>query len=124
MSCHEIAALRLGLMNVLGQNDQAERAHELAELGKAATQPGPLASLVAASDLDTVTKLYATALGELHQKVARAPSTDAKLPYLRTLIVLTKKVQLDLRAHVDGLARLSREIDQMHELVHELYPVD
>ncbi len=124
MACHEIAALRLGLMNVLGQNDQAERAHELAELGKAATQPGPLASLVTASDLDTVTKLYATALGELHQNVARAPSTDAKLPYLRTLIVLTKKVELDLRAHVDGLARLSREIDQMHELVHELYPVD
>jgi uncharacterized protein DUF3209 len=124
MACHEIAALRLGLMNVLGQNDQAERAHELAELGKAATDPGPLASLVTAGDLDTVTKLYTTALGELHQKVARAPSTDAKLPYLRTLIVLTKKVELDLRAHVEGLARLSREIDQLHELVHELYPVD
>jgi hypothetical protein len=124
MACHEIAALRLGLMNVLGQNDQAERTHELAELGKAATEPGPLASLVTASDLDTVMKLYTTALGELHQRVARAPSSDSKLPYLRTLIVLTKKVELDLRAHVEGLARLSREIDQMHELVHELYPVD
>jgi hypothetical protein len=124
MACHEIAALRLGLMNVLGQRDDAERAHELAELGKAATEPGPLASLAVASDLDAVMKLYTTALGDLHEKVARAPSSDAKLPYLRSLVVLTKKVELELRGHVEGLARLSRELDEMHELVHELFPAD
>jgi hypothetical protein len=124
MACHEIAALRLGLMNVLGQRDDAERAHELAELGKAATEPGPLASLAAAGDLDAVMKLYTTALGELHEKVARAPSSDAKLPYLRSLVVLTRKVELELRGHVEGLARLSRELDEMHELVHELFPAD
>ncbi len=124
MSCHEIAALRLGLMNVLGHRDEAERAHELAELGEAAKTPGPLASLAKAGDLDTLTKLYATALGALHERVARTPSDHAKLPYYRSLIVLTKKVELELRAQVDGLARLNRELEQMHDLVHEIFPAE
>ena len=51
MACHEIAALRLGLMRVLGRNDESERAHELAELGNGAQEPGPIRTLCAASDL-------------------------------------------------------------------------
>jgi hypothetical protein len=124
MSCHEIAALRLGLMNVLGFRDEAERTHELAELGEAATSPGPLASLAGARDLETVTRLYTTALGALHEKVARTPSSDTKLPYYRSLVVLTKKVELELRGHVEGLARLNRELEQMHDLVHEIFPAE
>jgi hypothetical protein len=49
-------------------------------------------------------------------------SDDPKLPYLRTLLVLTKKVELDLKAQVDGLARMNRELEEMHDLVHELFP--
>jgi len=124
MSCHEIAALRLGLMNVLGQRDPAERAHELAELGAAAKTPGPLAALVEARDLDQLTKLYATSLGALLDKVARMPEGDPKLPYYRSLVVLTKKVELELRAHVEDLARLNRELDQMHDFVHEMFPAE
>jgi hypothetical protein len=41
MACHEIAALRLGLMRVLGRTDEAERQHELAELKGGAEEPGP-----------------------------------------------------------------------------------
>jgi hypothetical protein len=122
MSCHEIAALRLGLMNVLGHADPAERAHELAELGAAARTPGPLASLAEARDLAAVTGLYVTSTGALLEKVARTPEGDPKLPYYRSLVVLTKKVELELRAHVDGLARLNRELEEMHDLVHEIFP--
>jgi hypothetical protein len=122
MACHEIAALRLGLMNILGTRDEAERAHELAELGDAARVPGPLASLAVARDLDALVKLYCTSLVELNDRVARAPADDAKLPYLRSLVVLTKKVELELRAQVDGLARMNRELEEMHDLVHELFP--
>ena len=50
MACHEIAALRLGLMKVLGHEDEAERQHELTELGAAADQPGPLWAVVTARD--------------------------------------------------------------------------
>ena len=122
MACHEIAALRLGLMKILGTNDEAERAHELAELGEHATLPGPLASLTTAGDLAALTSLFGMSLADLNQKVARTPASDAKLPYLRSLIVLTKKVDLELRAHVEGLARMNRELEEMHDLVHELFP--
>jgi hypothetical protein len=123
MACHEIAALRLGLMKILGSTDEAERAHELAELGDAACTPGPLASLSTAGDLGSLTKLFGTSLVLLNEKVARTASADPKLPYLRSLIVLTKKVELELEAHVDGLERMNRELEEMHDLVHELYPV-
>ena len=49
MACHEIAALRLGLMQVLGRNNEAERQHELAELGGGAEAPGPIRSLCEAA---------------------------------------------------------------------------
>jgi hypothetical protein len=122
MACHEIAALRLGLMKILGTNDEAERAHELAELGEHASIPGPLASLTTASDLDALTSLFTTSLVDLNDKVARTGASDPKLPYLRSLVVLTKKVELELRAHVEGLSRMNRELEEMHDLVHELFP--
>jgi hypothetical protein len=124
MACHEIAALRLGLMNILGTCDEAERAHELAELGEVANTPGPLSSLGKARDFDALTKLFGASLVDLNEKVARADASDAKLPYLRSLIVLTKKVELELRAHVDGLGRMNRELEEMHDLVHELFPAE
>lgn len=123
MACHEIAALRLGMMKLLGIDDEAERAHELAELGDAATQPGPLSSLTQASDFDALVRLFATSLVELNEKVARAPATDPKLGYYRSLLVLTKKVELELRAQIDALTRLNRELEEMHDFVHEIFPV-
>jgi hypothetical protein len=127
MACHEIAALRLGLMKILGTRDEAEEAHELAELGDAARTPGPLASMIKPSDLESLVKLFGASLVDLNEKVARTASTggtDPKLPYLRSLVVLTKKVELDLRAQVDGLARMNRELEEMHDLVHELFPAE
>jgi len=127
MACHEIAALRLGLMKLLGTRDEAEEAHELAELGAAAQTPGPLSSMLKASDLESLTKLFGASLVDLNEKVAWTASRDSrdpKLPYLRTLIVLTKKVELDLRAQVDGLTRMNRELEEMHDLVHELFPAE
>jgi hypothetical protein len=111
-------------MNALGQFDPAEREHELAELGPAATTPGPLKALSEAKDLATIQKLYESTLADLATKVAAMKPEDPKLAYHRTLMVLTKKVELELRAQVDGLARLSREIEEMHDFVHEMYPVE
>jgi Protein of unknown function (DUF3209) len=122
MACHEIAALRLGLMRLLGINDEAERAHELAELGDAAHTPGPIASLMTAPDLESLVGLFGASLTDLGEKVARAKADDPKLPYLRSLLVLTKKVELELRAQVDGLVRVNRELEEMHDFVHEIFP--
>jgi hypothetical protein len=122
MACHEIAALRLGLMQLLGIHDEAERQHEVAELGDALEKPGPLQALTSARDLDGLSMLYASALSDLTERIARTGPDDPKLPYLRSLAILTKKVELDLRAHIDGLQRFWRELEEMHDYVHEIYP--
>src|SRR5437899_1929679 len=124
MACHEIAALRLGLMQVLGVHDEAERQHEIAELGDALEAPGPLRSLAQARDLDSLARLYATSVTALSEKIAATSSADPKLPYLRSLMILTRKVELDVRAQIDGLTRLYRELEEMHDFVHEIYPAE
>ena len=122
MACHEIAALRLGLMGVLGHDDEAERQHELAELGDGANEPGPLRAMCGAKDLAQLQKFYEASVATLEQRVATTAPDDAKLPYLRTLIVLTRKVELDLAHQIDGLLHLYRDLEAMHDFVHEIYP--
>jgi hypothetical protein len=122
MACHEIAALRLGLMRVLGRNDEAERQHELAELGSGAEAPGPIRSLCGAGDLSSLKRLYESALSELNAKVAATPADHPKLGYYRSLVVLTRKVELDLGNQIEALTRFYRDLDEMHDFVHEIYP--
>jgi Protein of unknown function (DUF3209) len=124
MACHELAALRLGIMAVLGLDDPGERAHELAELGALAEAPGPLSALTTAANLQQLVALYSTSLVELSERVARAASDEPQLPYWRSLLVLTKKVELELRAQVAGLTRLYQELEEMHDFVHELFPAE
>jgi hypothetical protein len=124
MACHEVAALRLGLMRVLGIVDEAERQHELAELGEAASRPGPLCSLTQASDLAGARRLFESALADLDEKVAKTPQNDPKLAYYRALVIFTKKVELELAAHSATLERFYRDLEEMHDFLHEIYPAD
>ena len=124
MACHEIAALRLGLMRVLGQRDEAERAHELAELGGAVSSAGPIRSLCEAQDLGSLQRFFEASLSDLERRVSATPAVDPKLPYLRTLVVLNKKIELDLANQIDSLGRLYKNLDEMHDLVHEIYPAE
>jgi hypothetical protein len=122
MACHEIAALRLGLMQVLGRKNESERQHELAEIGAGAEAPGPIRSLCQARDLATLQSHYAASLAELNMKVAATRPDDPQLPYYRTLVVLTKKVELELSGQIDSLTRLFHDLDEMHDYVHEIFP--
>jgi hypothetical protein len=124
MSCHEIAALRLGLMRLLGLKDESARQHELAELGDGATRPGPIRSLCEPEDLEGLKRFYESAVTMLEERVAATARDDANLPYLRSLVILAKKIELDLAAHIGNLTRFYRELEQMHDFVHEIYPAD
>jgi hypothetical protein len=124
MACHEIAALRLGLMRILGREDEAERQHELAELGDAASRPGPVQSLCEVRDFASLNRFFAASLAELEQKVASTPKDDPKLPYLRSLVILSKKTELELQSQRDNLTRFYRELEEMHDFVHEIYPAE
>lgn len=124
MACHEIAALRLGLMRVIGIQDEAERQHELSELGTGAEAPGPIRSLCETTNLRNLKRFFEAAIAELGVKVAGMKPDDPKLGYYRTLMVLTKKVELDLANQVEGLTKFYANLDEMHDFVHELYPAD
>lgn len=124
MACHEVAALRLGLMNVLGIDDPAEKQHEMAELGDACEKPGPIRSLAQATDLGSLQKRFESSLALLGEKVARTAPDDPKLAYYRSLMILTKKVELDLRQQVGALTQLYKDLEEMHDFVHEIYPAD
>jgi len=122
MACHEIAALRLGLMRILGINDDAERQHELSELGDSIREQGLVRSLSEAQDLGALRKFFEAAISGLEERVAKTPDSNPKLPYLKSLVILTKKVELDLRSHEESLTRFYRDLDEMHDFVHEIYP--
>ncbi|MDH4120779.1 MAG: DUF3209 family protein [Deltaproteobacteria bacterium] len=124
MACHELTALRLGLMNVLGVDDPAERQHEETELGKALTDPGPIQALTQAGDLARLKSAYGASLAALEEKVAAMPAEDAELPYYRALLITTKKVELELDNHLEGFARFWRDLDEVHHFIHEIYPAD
>jgi hypothetical protein len=124
MACHEIAALRLGLMRLIGIDDEAERQHELSELGDGASRAGPIRSLCQAQDLASLRRFFESSLSDLEQKVAATRPDDPKLAYLRALVILTKKTELELRSHSENLTRFYRELDEMHDFVHEIYPAE
>lgn len=124
MACHELAALRLGLMRVLGRNDEAERTHELAEIGDGTAQPGPIKSLLESSDLSSLKRFFEAALADLDRKVSGAGKDAPDLPYLRSLQILTKKVELDLRNQIDAMTRLYQDLEEMHDFIHEIYPAE
>ena len=124
MACHEIAGLRLGLMRVLGLRDEAARQHEWAELGDGADRPGPVRSMCEAQDLDRLRRFYESAVSMLEERVATIGAGDAKLAYLRSLVILTKKVEMELANQIDSLTRLFHDLEQIHDFVHEIYPAD
>src|SRR5580700_4690192 len=114
MACHEIAALRIGLMHVLGIKDETERQHELAELGDAINHPGPIRSLCEARDLTELKRLFEVALVDLEQRVSLSSADNADLPYHRSLLILCKKVEMDLNNFLHNMTMLFRNLDEMH----------
>jgi hypothetical protein len=122
MACHEIAGLRLGLMNVLGIKDENERTHELAELGQAATAPGPIAPMVKAQTLGELKQLYTRSLIHLAEKVSKTKESDPKLGYYRALLVVTKKVELELNRLANDMEQFYKELDEVHDYLHEVFP--
>ncbi len=121
MACHELGALRLGLQKVLGIEDAAAKDHDEREIGENLHKDGPIKSLANSNSLEELRTFYQNSLSSLEQKVGK--TTDEKeLAYLRSLLILTKKVELELDAHIKGLDALYKGLDEIHDYVHEIYP--
>lgn len=122
MACHELGALRLGLMNVLGIKDEAARVHDENEVGEALGKPGPLQSLAKSQDMKALKTFFENSISDLEKKVSGLGEDDEKLAYYRSLLILTKKVELDFEAHCKSLETFWKNLDEMHDFVHEIYP--
>ena len=122
MACHEIAALRLGMMNVLGIENDAEKQHELDELGGLVNELGPIRSLTESVSMKDLHTYFESSVTLLEERVAKMAADDEKIPYYRSLLVITKKVEMDLRNQIDNVAKLYHDLEEMHDYMHEIYP--
>jgi hypothetical protein len=111
-------------MNVIGIKDDAERQHELAEIGTAGAKDGPIKDLIQAGSLSSLRASYEASLALLEEKVAKMPADHPQLAYYRTLIVTTKKVELELRGYTETMKSFYRDLEEMHDFIHEIYPAD
>ena len=122
MACQELAALRLGMMNVMGIENDAGKVHDTKEIGDNAHNPGPIKSLTEAQDFATLQQFFDASIADLEERVSKFPADEPKLPYYRSLLILSKKVECELVTIDAGLKTLYRDLDEMHDFVHEMYP--
>lgn len=123
MACHEISGLRLGFMNVLEIEDEAEKKHELDELGESIETCPEIRNLVHANTLPKLLKYYQDSLSLLEQKFSKLEESDPKRAYYQSLLILNKKVELELERSLEGLNSIYNELEEMHDYVHEVFPV-
>jgi hypothetical protein len=124
MACHEIAALRLGMMRILGVQDPALIEHELAELGEAGEKPGPLKMLSQAEDLRSLNYAFELARTDLEDRLSQMKREDPERAYVQTLAVLNKKIESDLSNLYHYVSQFFEDLEQVHDHMHVIYPAD
>lgn len=124
MSCDEIEALRLGLMNVLGTDDESVRRHAEDELGDALEGDGPVAAL---ADADSVTELRRhldSALVELEEEVAATDADDPDAGYVRGRLLAVRDAERSLARLADSGESFLSDLGDAHHALHETFPTD
>ena len=122
MTCHEIEALRLGLMNSLGVGDDATRKHARDELGD---DPEPhIEALADADSLAACRRHLDTALVELEEEVAAANPDGQAYDYLRGRLVAVRDAEGALERLLDHGEGVLADLGDSHEMLHEAFPAD
>jgi len=122
MSCYEIEALRLGLMNVLGTEDDHARQHAEQELEGHMT--GPIEALAGAETLAAIERHLDAALVDLEEEIAATPEDDPEYDYLRGRLVAVRDAERAVsRITMQGEDVLGG-LGEAHDVLHEAFPVD
>ncbi|EMA00614.1 Protein of unknown function [Haloarcula vallismortis] len=122
MSCYEIEALRLGLMNVLGTEDDHARQHAEQELEGHMT--GPIEALAGAETLAAIERHLDAALVDLEEEIAATPEDDSEYDYLRGRLVAVRDAERAVsRITMQGEDVLAG-LGEAHDVLHEAFPVD
>ncbi|MDQ2070941.1 DUF3209 family protein [Haloarcula sp. NS06] len=122
MSCYEIEALRLGLMNVLGTEDDHARQHAEQELEGHMT--GPIKALAGAKTLAAIERHLDAALVDLEEEIAATPEDDPEYDYLRGRLVAVRDAERAVsRITMQGEDVLAG-LGEAHDVLHEAFPID
>ena len=122
MSCDEIEALRLGLMNVLGTEDPAVREHAETELGDELS--GPLAALKNAETLAEIERHLDAALVDLEAELADTSSDDPEYNYLRGRVVAVRDAERAIHRLTTQTESVLEGLGEAHHMLHETFPVE
>lgn len=122
MTCHELEAVRLALMNVIGTDDQSVRAHAEAELE--GERSGPIEALTEAQSLSEIQRHLDAALVDLEEEIAETdPSTD-EYDYMRGRLVAVRDAERSIERLTDQGESLLAGFGDAHHLLHEAFPVE
>ncbi|WP_323674180.1 DUF3209 family protein [Halorubellus sp. PRR65] len=122
MSCYEIEALRLGLMNVLGTSDRSAREHAMTELD--GHLDGPIEGLATATSLAEVERHLDAALVDLEEEVAATDPDDPAYDYKRGRLVAVRDAERAVKRLTNQGEHVLDGLGDAHDVLHETFPVD
>jgi hypothetical protein len=122
MACEELEALRLGLMNVLGTEDDSIRDHAEKELGDDLS--GPIEALTEADSLAAIQRHLDAALVDLEEEIAQADPDTEEYDYMRGRLVAVRNAEQSVARLTDQGEALLDDFGETHHLLHEAFPVD
>ncbi|WP_440769699.1 DUF3209 family protein [Natronorubrum sp. DTA28] len=122
MSCHEIEALQLGLMNVLGVGDQSTRDHAEKELE--GHLEGPIEALVEAENLTAIERHLDAALVDLEEEVAGMDTDDPEYDYTRGRLLEVRNAERTIQRLTTQGESIVDGLGESHDMLHETFPVE
>lgn len=122
MSCYEIEALRLGLLNVLGTEDDHAREHAEQELE--GHLEGPIGALADAETLAAVERHLDAALVDLEEEIAATDESDPEYDYLRGRLVAVRDAERAVHRLTAQGESVFDGLGEAHDVLHEAFPVD
>lgn len=122
MTCHELEALRLGLMNVLGTEDRSARDHAESELD--GELEGPIKGLANAETLSEVERHLDGALVDLEEEVVAADEGSDEYDYLRGRLVAVRDAERAVRRLTSQGEDVLSGLGDAHDVLHETFPTD
>ena len=122
MSCYEIEALRLGLMNVFGTEDRSAREHAEEELE--GHLDGPIEALANAETLSEIERHLDGALVDLEEEIAATDPDDPEYDYRRGRLVAVRDAERAVHRLTDQGESVLDGLGEAHDVLHETFPVD
>lgn len=122
MTCHEIEALRIGLLNVLGTGNDEIREHAERELGD--DRSGPIEAITEAETLTAIGRHLDAALVDLEEEIAETEPDDPNYDYLRGRLVAVRDAERAVARLTTQGEDVLEGLGEAHDLLHETFPDD